>query len=102
MPPRKAATKRRNATAKPRVAPPEPEPVPQPGPEPERTGYCRVKEMGCQLDAAENGYFCGNHWRMIPTELRHLILSARNLTVSQLNTAITGCLSAIRSHTQGR
>ena len=75
------------------------EPKPSPSVEEElEPPKCRAHEMGCQMGPAENGYFCAGHWRIIPLDLRHKILRAGNLSVSELNKAITGCLSVIRRH----
>jgi hypothetical protein len=29
----------------------------------------------CQINAAENGYFCTNHWNLLPLESRHKLLA---------------------------
>jgi hypothetical protein len=35
---------------------------------------CRSPDR-CQHPVAENGYFCANHFTMLPNELRHLVLA---------------------------
>jgi hypothetical protein len=35
---------------------------------------CRSPDR-CQHPVADNGYFCGNHFRLLSNEMRHLVLA---------------------------
>lgn len=53
----------------------------------------------CQLDAAGNGYFCPNHWKLLPLENRHKLLAfpiRRGPTPEGRNQAIHAALIVLR------